>query len=81
MLADHVQNLILERDEVGDGKVKGRDSVVFMSRAGLKTNTSGDTTYKQSARCTRRASIKLQEIGQAEGGTSMTCVVVPSLER
>ena len=31
MLADDVQNLVLERDEVGDGEVNGRDSIVLMS--------------------------------------------------
>ena len=41
ILAGHVQNLVLERDEVGDGW--------HPPWALLKTNTNRDTTYKWSA--------------------------------
>ena len=76
ILSDHVQNLVLVRDEVEDGKVKARDS-----KALLKTTPNRDTTYKWSARCTRLAPVKLQETSQGKGGTSMTCVVQPPPER
>ena len=52
ILADRVQNRVLERDEVRDGR--------HPPWAKLKTNTKRDTTYKWSAssRCTRLAPVK-----------------------
>ena len=73
ILDDHVQNLVLDKNEVGE-----EAAPTVLCR---RQNTSRDTMYQVECTMHSTCRVKLQEIGQAEGGTSMTCVVKPPPER